>query len=66
VSSGGSWSGAAREDRGASYRYEISEFCAAVRVGRPLRCGPEKALGSALACLAANQAIQQKARITLS
>ncbi len=53
-------------DRGASYRYEISEFCAAVRVGRPLRCGPDKAMGSARACLAAHEAVQKKTRIVLA
>ena len=53
-------------ERGSSYRNEISEFCAAVRVGRPLRCGPEKALGSALACLAANEAIEKKTRVVLA
>ncbi len=62
-----SWgAGAPTQERGASYRYEISEFCAAIRVGRPLRCGPEKAIGSAVACLAAHQAIQKKARIVLA
>jgi predicted dehydrogenase len=53
-------------ERQNSYRLEISEFCAAVRVGRPLRCGPEKALGSARACLAAHDAIQNKARVVLA
>ena len=68
VASGGRWSGTGGDlvERGSSYRYEISEFCAAVRVGRPLRCGPEKALGSALACLAANQAIEKKTRVVLA
>jgi predicted dehydrogenase len=53
-------------ERGTSYRLEISEFCAAVRVGRPLRCGPDKAIGSARACLAAHDAVHQKARIVLA
>jgi predicted dehydrogenase len=53
-------------ERGSSYANEISEFCAAVRVGRPLRCGPDKAIGSARACLAAHDAVQKKARITLT
>jgi predicted dehydrogenase len=67
LSTGGSWAGGgAAVDRGASYRYEISEFCAAVRVGRPLRCGPDKAIGSARACLAAHEAVQKKTRIVLA
>jgi hypothetical protein len=37
-----------------------------VRVGKPLRCGPEKAMGSALACIAANQAMEKKSRITIA
>jgi predicted dehydrogenase len=53
-------------DRQLSYRLEISEFCAAVRVGKPLRCGPEKASGSARACLAAHEAAQKKVRIVLA
>jgi len=55
-----------RTDRRLSYRLEISEFCAAIRVGRPLRCGPDKALGSARACLAAHEAIEKKARVLLA
>ena len=69
TSAGGRWSGGSGGglvERGSSYRNEISEFCAAIRVGRPLRCGPDKAVGSAVACLAANEAIQKKARITLA
>jgi predicted dehydrogenase len=68
TSAGGRWSADATGGlvpRGSSYRNEISEFCAAIRVGRPLRCGPDKALGSALACLAAHEAIQKKARVAL-
>jgi predicted dehydrogenase len=53
-------------EAGLSYRLEVSEFCAAVRVGRPLRCGPEKALGSARACLAAHEAIQRKVRVVVA
>jgi predicted dehydrogenase len=53
-------------DRLLAYRNEVSEFCAAVRVGKPLRCGPEKAVGSALACIAANQAMEKKSRITIA
>jgi predicted dehydrogenase len=53
-------------DRLLAYRNEVSEFCAAVRVGKPLRCGPDKAMGSALACIAANQAMEKKTRITIA
>jgi predicted dehydrogenase len=53
-------------ERPASYRLEVSEFCASVRTGRPLRCGPDKAIGSAVACLAANRAVQTKSRVELS
>jgi predicted dehydrogenase len=53
-------------ERPASYRLEISEFCAAVRTGRPLRCGPDKAIGSAVACLAANKAVQTRTRVELT
>jgi predicted dehydrogenase len=53
-------------ERPASYRLEVSEFCASVRVGRPLRCGPEKALGSAVACLAAHKAIESRSRVELT
>jgi len=53
-------------DRGLSYRLEISEFCAAIRVGKPLRCGPDKAMGSARACIAAHEAVEKKARVTLA
>ena len=53
-------------ERPASYRLEISEFCAAVRTGRPLRCGPHKAMGSAIACLTAHEAVQTKSRVVLT
>jgi predicted dehydrogenase len=53
-------------ERGLSYRLEVSEFCAAVRTGRPLRCGPEKALGSARACLSAHDSVEKKARVVLA
>jgi predicted dehydrogenase len=55
-----------RVERNLAYRNEISEFCAAVRTGTPLRCGPTKAMGSALACIAANHAMATKARVIVS
>ena len=53
-------------DRLAAYRHEISAFCAAVRTGAPLACGPDKAMGSAVACLRAFDAIEQKTRLSVS
>jgi predicted dehydrogenase len=52
-------------DRLAAYRYEIDGFCGAVRTGSPVRCGPERALVSARACLAGFDAIERKARIDI-
>ena len=53
-------------DRLAAYRQEISAFCAAVRTGAPLACGPDKAIGSAVACLRAFDAIEQKTRLSVA
>jgi predicted dehydrogenase len=53
-------------DRLASYRLEISGFCASIRTGAPLACGPDKAIGSALACIRAFDAIEQKTRLAVS
>ncbi len=53
-------------DRLASYRHEISGFCSAIRTGARLACGPDKAIGSAVACLRAFDAIEQKARLTVA
>ena len=50
-------------ERVASYRLEISEFCSAVRVGTPVRCGPDKAIQSAKACIRANEAVEKKTRL---
>ncbi len=65
----GRWVGTSTQqsgvDRLLSYRNEISEFCAAIRTGKPLRCGPKKALGSALACIAGNQAMEKKTRVII-
>ncbi len=57
---------AAGGDRLASYRHEISGFCSAIRTGAPLACGPDKAIGSAVACLRAFDAIEQKTRLTVA
>lgn len=52
-------------DRNISYRNEIAEFCASVRTGKPVRCGPKKAMESAMAVLVANQAAEKHARIEI-
>lgn len=52
-------------ERAAAYKNESSEFCASVRAGRPVRCGPEKAMRSAIACLTANRSAEQKARLVI-
>jgi predicted dehydrogenase len=54
-----------RIERTSSYRAEVSGFCSAVRVGKPLGCGPDRALQSARACLLADQAIEKKERVTI-
>jgi predicted dehydrogenase len=48
-----------------SYELEVSGFCASVRTGVPLRCGPELAMSSARACIAAWDAIENKARVAV-
>jgi len=50
-------------ERAASYRLEISGFCSAIRVGKPLQCGPERAIHSATACIVANEAVAKKSRL---
>jgi hypothetical protein len=50
-------------ERVSSYRLEVAGFCAAVRTGAPLRCGPDRAIRSAQACLLAHEAVQQKKRV---
>ncbi len=53
-------------DRNISYRNEIAEFCASVRTGKSVRCGPEKAMQSALAVLTANRAAEKHTRIEMA
>jgi predicted dehydrogenase len=52
-------------DRLAAYRYEVDGLCGAVRTGAPLKCGPERALASARACLAGWDAIEKKTRVEI-
>ena len=48
-----------------AYQLEVSGFCASIRTGVPLECGPELAAGSARACLAAHEAMEKKARVAV-
>ncbi len=52
-------------DRLAAYRLEVSGFCAAIRTGAALKCGPERALASARACIAGFDAIETKTRVEI-
>lgn len=63
---GAGGAGGDRLDRLAAYRNEVSAFCAAVRTGRPVACGPDRAMHSALACLAADRASDTKTRVRLA
>ncbi len=56
----------AQTDRGISYRNEIAEFCASVRTGNPVRCGPEKAMRSAIAVITANRSAERHTRLETS
>jgi predicted dehydrogenase len=42
--------------RASALEVEISRFCSAIRTGQPLACGPDRALDSARACIAATEA----------
>ena len=52
-------------ERLAAYRAEVSGFCAAVRTGAPLLCGPDRAIGSAIACITAVEAVAGKTRLPI-
>lgn len=54
---------AAPTGRPSATRQEISRFCAAVRVGTPVACGPYEAMHSARACIRGNEAIQKKMQL---
>jgi predicted dehydrogenase len=43
-------------DRAYALEAEITRFCAAIRTGQPVACGPDKAMDSARACIAATEA----------
>lgn len=44
-------------------RQEIARFCAAVRTGAPVACGPHEAMASARACIRANEALARRTRL---
>jgi len=46
-------------------RIEIQRFCSAIRTGKPVACGPDKAIASARPCIRANEAIKQKTRLLI-
>jgi predicted dehydrogenase len=52
-------------EQGSALELEISGFCAAIRDGRPLACGAERALETSRACIAACEAAKQKTRLTI-
>jgi predicted dehydrogenase len=66
---GAAWSAAASapagNERASATEIEISRFCSAVRTGQPIACGPERAFESARSCIAAHEAIQVQAKVTI-
>jgi predicted dehydrogenase len=50
-------------ERGVASRNEIARWAAAIRTGAPLLCGPQRAMGSARACIVANEALQKNERV---
>jgi predicted dehydrogenase len=64
-SSSSSASGDDTTVRPPATRIQMQRFCSAIRVGTPLACGPDKAFGSARACIRANEAIKTKSRVTV-
>jgi len=57
---------AEKVDRAAAYGLEIAGFCSAIRSGTPLRCGPERAIRSATACILANESAAKKAVLAIA
>src|SRR5262249_20751625 len=56
--------GGSASDRPSATRFEIAGFCEAVRVGKPVASGPERAMHSARACIMANESIAKKGPLT--
>ena len=52
-------------EKSFAYKLEIAEFCLAIRTGNAVRCGPQKAMRTATACLTANRAAEKKARLEI-
>jgi predicted dehydrogenase len=57
--------GSAKLDKGTAYRLEVSEFCSAVRTGSQLRCGPQRAMHAAIACISGNDSAARKVRMEI-
>ena len=49
--------------RSSALENEIAALCSAIRTGAPLRCGPDRAMESARACIAACEAARQRTRL---
>jgi predicted dehydrogenase len=58
--------GAPKTSWWAAYKHEIIAFCSAVREGTPLRCGTDKAMGSAMACIRAEEAGFDRKRLLVA
>jgi predicted dehydrogenase len=57
--------GTAVADRSDALSEEIARFCVAVRTGQPVACGPDRAMDSARACIAAAEAAATRTRIAI-
>jgi predicted dehydrogenase len=55
----------AQTERASAYKNEIAEFCSSIRTGNAVRCGPEKAMRSAVSCIMANRSAEKKARLEI-
>jgi predicted dehydrogenase len=53
-------------ERNLAYRNEIAEFCSSIRTGSAVRCGPERAMRSAIAVLTANRSAEKHDRLDLA
>jgi predicted dehydrogenase len=51
---------------GSAYANEVAGFCSSVRTGKPVACGPERAMHSARACTLANEAAEKGQRLRLA
>jgi predicted dehydrogenase len=56
--------GGQQVERRVATRRQIERFCSAIRVGTPIACGPDKAMGSARACIRANEEIARSKVLT--